>query len=160
MTRSIALMLLLLSAGLLFALAPGDTVAVSVREGELRSSAGFLSGILERLDYGTTVTIVSARGDWAEVTTVQSGLRGWLHVSAVAPPAELNLTGQTTGGTATTQEIALAGRGFSEQVEREYRDENDLNFAGVDLMEGYLQPPETLGAFLQAINADLDEGDS
>jgi len=56
---------------------------------------------------------------------------------------------------ASSDEIALAGRGFSEQVEREYEEQESLDFGPVDEMEGLLVPVSELGEFLGAIGAEI-----
>ncbi|MFW5742404.1 MAG: SH3 domain-containing protein [Spirochaetota bacterium] len=159
MKRIGAVVLVLVLAGALFAIEPGDTLAVSVREGELRSAPGFLSTIEERLPYGESLTALGVRGDWVRVES--NGSEGWLHSTAVLPPKEMNLTGSASEDTGTTsREIALAGRGFNEQVEQEYQEQQELDFGGVDEMETLLLPPAELGDFLAAIGAQiLEEGE-
>lgn len=150
--------LLLLLAGAAFAIEPGETLAVSVREGELRSAPGFLSTIEERVPYGESLTALGVRGDWVRVRVESDGTEGWLHSTAVLPPGEMNLTGSTGEDTGTTsREIALAGRGFNEQVEEQYQEEQELDFSGVDEMETLLLPPPELGEFLAAIGAQIEE---
>lgn len=150
--------LLLLFAGAAFAIEPGETLAVSVREGELRSAPGFLSTIEERIQYGEPLTALGVRGDWVRVRVESSDAEGWLHATAVLPPGEMNLTGSTDADTGTSsREIALAGRGFNEQVEEEYQEQQELDFSGVDEMETLLVPSDELGDFLAAIGAEIVE---
>lgn len=156
MRRTGTAVLLLLLASALFAIEPGETVAVSVREGELRSAPGFLSTIEARIQYGASLTALGVRGDWVRVRVEANGAEGWLHSTAVLPPGEMNLTGSTAEDTGTTsREIALAGRGFNEQVEQEYQEQQELDFSGVDEMETLLLAPSELGDFLTAIGAEI-----
>ena len=158
MKRFGAAALLLLLAGAAFAIEPGEPLAVSVREGELRSAPGFLSTIEARIQYGEALTALGVRGDWVRVRVESGGAEGWLHSTAVLPPGEMNLTGSTAEGTGTTsREIALAGRGFNEQVEQQYQEQQDLDFSGVDEMETLLLPPSELGEFLAEIGAEIVE---
>lgn len=150
---------LLFAATALFAIATGDSLAVSVREGEVRSAPGFLSRIDGRVAYGESVTVQEVRGDWVRVTVAADGSEGWMHTTSVLPPGEMNLTGSTSGDTGTSsREIALAGRGFNEQVEQEYKDQSELDFGRVDEMEELLVDPAELGDFLGEIGARIDEG--
>lgn len=154
--RTVAVLTFILFGGALFAISVGDDLAVSVRQGELRSAPGFLSRIDARLTYGETVTVLGVQGDWARVRVESTGDEGWLHGTAVLPPREMNLVdaeGRDTG--ATSDEIALAGRGFSEQVEREYGEQESLDFAPVDDMENLVLPVSELGDFLGAIGAEI-----
>jgi hypothetical protein len=150
--------LLFVVVNALFAITTGDTLAVSVREGEVRSSPGFLSRIDDRVPYGEAVTVLGTSGDWVRVRVDSSGTEGWLHNTAVLPPGEMNLTGSTAERTGTTsREIALAGRGFNQQVEEEYQEQQQLDFDRVDEMETLLLPPPELGDFLAAIGAQIVE---
>jgi hypothetical protein len=143
-----------------FALDIGDEPAVSVRDAELRTAPGFLAKITARLDYGASVLILEARGDWYRIRAATSGEEGWLHVSAIAEKEELRLgraEGPATGG-ATSREIALAGRGFNEQVEAQYKSDKGLDFALVDEMETYGRPVEDLAAFFADAGMSIEDG--
>ena len=61
-----------------------------------------------------------------------------------------------TAGTANVQtsatggEIALAGKGFSEEVEKQYKSQNkNVDFTWVDRMENFKVTPEEMQAFLK-----------
>ncbi|MFW6213440.1 MAG: hypothetical protein ACOC8L_11125, partial [Spirochaetota bacterium] len=141
------------------ALEPGDTVAVSVQEGQLRTSPSFLGSIEEILQYGELVLLVEAGESWSRITFGDGTVEGWMHNSALEPPASLNLEGEAIGTSGTTsREIALAGRGFNEQVESEYEDQAQLDFSMVDEMETYLLPTAELAEFLTAISGDTTFG--
>ncbi len=157
--RRFPVLALLLLPMLLFAQDIGEQRAVSVREAELRSTPSFLSAIEARLSYGVLVEILEVRGPWLRVLQADEGVEGWLAASAVDEPQSLNLAaGDGNREGATTREIALAGRGFNEQIESEYKDQNDLDFAAVDRMEAFVLPVEELAEFLSAVNADLSLG--
>ena len=157
---SAVLLLLFVLSGALFAISVNDTLAVSVREGELRSSPGFLSAITARVQYGESVKVTAKSGDWVRVRVESSGEEGWVHSSSVLPPREMNLAGSTGRDTGTTsREIALAGRGFNEQVEQEYKDQQDLDFSEVDEMETRILPLSELGAFLSEVDATIEEAE-
>ncbi len=143
-----------------FALDVGDEPAVSVRTGELRSAPGFLARITAQVDYGESVEILEIRGDWLRVRSARSGDEGWLHVTAVAPKGDLRLEraeGSAVAGT-TSREIALAGRGFNEKVEAQYKSEKGLDFALVDEMEEYGRPIEELAAFFADAGLTVEDG--
>ncbi len=150
---------LLLLAGSLYAQNAGDELSVSVREGELRSAPGFLSSIEARLEYGDAVRVISKINDWLRVTVDHTGDEGWIHASSVAQPRDMNLTGPGARETqTTTREIALAGRGFNEQVEQDYQEQMQLDFSAVDRVEENLLPLPELADFLSEIGAELLEG--
>jgi Bacterial SH3 domain len=143
-----------------FALDVGDEPAVSVRDAELRSTPGFLATITSRLDYGESVRILDARGDWFRVRATASGKEGWLHASAIAEKEALRLgvAENASSGGATSREIALAGRGFNEQVEAQYKSDKGLDFGIVDEMETYGRPVEDLAAFFAEAGLSVEDG--
>lgn len=162
MRKVLILMLFLFFGGTLFAFTPGDVPAVSVRNAGLRSGAGFLAAITEQLDYGESVEVLEVRGDWVRVRVVASGDEGWLHTTTIEDKESLRLEqvqDSRTAGT-TSREIALAGRGFNEQVEAEYKSEKGLDFTLVDEMEGYGQSMEGLATFFRVAGLTFGEGDT
>ncbi|MFI5401712.1 MAG: SH3 domain-containing protein [Planctomycetota bacterium] len=116
---------------------------VQVREAHLREQPSFLGKIVRRLPYETEVTVEEQpKGSaWLRVIVVEGGESGWLAQSAVTPK---NTTLKAGKGSAdaragrTTR--SLAGRGFSEEVERSRREE----LRGSDVDKGY----QTLDALL------------
>ncbi|MBU8913829.1 MAG: SH3 domain-containing protein [Spirochaetales bacterium] len=160
MRKLIVVLTVLLVLGPAFALDVGDEPAISVRTGELRSAPGFLARITAQVEYGESVEVLEVRGDWARVHVAGSGDEGWLHATAVAAAGELRLEqagGSTTGGT-TSREIALAGRGFNEQVEAQYKSEKGLDFTLVDEMEEYGRPIGDLAAFFADAGLMVEDG--
>jgi hypothetical protein len=137
----------------------GDTPAVSVRTSDVRSFPGFLSPIVARVEYGETVEVTEVGDGWVRVLVPETGDEGWLHSTAVAARESLRLerAGDSTSG-ATSREIALAGRGFNEQVEQEYRSTKGLDFGSVDQMEAYEVAVEALAAFLADANLGANLG--
>jgi hypothetical protein len=117
----------ILYCGLIFSQSQGRTMYVTVNSAEVKASTGFFSDTLGTLTLGSTVTAVQEKGKWIEV---QSGvISGWV---AAASLSSKRITGQ--GHSAAAGEIALAGKGFSSEVEMEYR-QNGLDYSIVDSME-------------------------
>ena len=143
-----------------FALDVGDEPAVSVRVAELKTGLGFLAQSVTQLDYGESVVITELRGDWVKVRVTATGDEGWLHVTAVARKSDLRLDlSDDPSATATSsREIALAGRGFNEQVEARYRSEKGLDFSVVDEMEDFGQPNHDLAACLDDGGLNVGDG--
>jgi hypothetical protein len=104
---------------------------------------------------GARVQVVRQAGDWYKVN--YQGMEGWLHRQAFpAPPPKsggLNLPGLLFGAPAketSSDEVALAGKGFTPEIESGYRQKHpELNFAQVDKVETFTVPPATLGAFIK-----------
>jgi len=107
---------------------------VQVKESPLRSSPSFLSTPTATVGYGDRVQVVETRGAWRRVRIV--GHTGWLHESALTTRRMvLRAGGEEAEAAATSEELALAGRGFNRDVERAYRQEERLDYHWVDRME-------------------------
>jgi len=125
-------------------------LSVQVREGQLRSTPSFLGKIVARPSYGERVALIQAQGDWRKVA-LSSGIQGWMHATALTTKAIVLRAGAADVQTsATGGEIALAGKGFSEEVEKQYRSLNpNLDYSWVDRMERIQVSPEEMLAFLK-----------
>lgn len=123
-------------------------VNVQVRDGQLRSAPSFLGRIVGQVAYGQAVTVAESQGDWSRVAA--GPVSGWIHASALTT-ADLGLKSGSGGApsSVTEQEMALAGKGFNAQVEKQYRGANGGDYAGVDRMERQGLPTERLMAFLK-----------
>jgi len=138
--------------------APPKTMSVQVKEGQLRSTPSFLAEIIAKPSYGDRVEIIQDKGIWKKVAI--RGVQGWMHTSAlttkniVLKAGAANVQTSATGG-----EIALAGKGFSEEVEKQYKSLNrNLDYAWVDRMEKIKVSPEQIQAFLKQGNVMPAEG--
>ena len=150
MRRSILVAGFALAALLVVAVEAGESLFVQVRESELRSVPGFLSQIVTKLELGDELTYTSTRADWYQVAMPETGQTGWIHQSSVRENKQttLQLAGEGTTRTVTSREIALAGRGFSENMEGQYGAENNLDFSAVDELEARRVSPDQIVAFV------------
>jgi hypothetical protein len=149
-TRYIVASLALL--GIIFLYMPAnaqETLSVQVKEGELRATPSFLGQIVTRVAYGDRVSVIEDRGTWKKVS-VRSGKQGWMHTSALTTKRIALKAGQTNVQTGATQnELALAGKGFNEQVEASYRKENrNLDYTWINRMETFKVSPDQMRSFL------------
>lgn len=112
-----------------------DRMSIQVREGQLREQPSFLGRVVAGVEYGDRVTVQETRGPWKRVEAREA--EGWIHESALTRKRIVLEAGdEDVGPAAARDEIALAGRGFTEDVEREYRNQHqELNFSRVDRME-------------------------
>jgi hypothetical protein len=112
-----------------------DGLVVKIQMTQLRKTPQFFAPVVAPLKAGDLLTKVSETGAWIQVRTA-AGLSGWVHRSAVETPRFALMA--AAGGTktqATASEAALAGKGFSKQVEDSYKAKHaEANFAGVDRM--------------------------
>ncbi len=112
-----------------------ERMSVQVREGQLREQPSFLGRVAATVEYGDRVSIRETRGPWKMVSIDDKG--GWIHESALTSKRVVLQAGdEDVGPVADREELALAGKGFSREVEEEFRAANrDLDFSRVDQME-------------------------
>ena len=127
-----------------------ETLSVQVKAGELRATPSFLGKIVARVAYGDRVVLVDDRGAWKKVSLRGGKLQGWIHASALTTKRIALKAGQTAVRTGATQdELALAGKGFNEQVEAAFRKENkNLDYTWINRMETFKVSPDVMNSFL------------
>lgn len=124
---------------------------VQVQNGQIRATPTFLGKVVVAVAYGASVEVLQSKGDWMQVKSAQ-GQVGWMHKSALTTKRVSMSSGSSTAKAgASSDELALAGKGFNADVEREFKAKNkSLNFAAVDRMEKITIPPTEMQAFLAA----------
>ena len=137
--------LILISGGVLFAqFKNGDTAWISSRTVDLKSSSWFFASSKGSLEMGDQVTVLRTSGSWAEVrSAANSALSGW---TAVSNLSARRIVASGTGASAS--EIALAGKGFNQEVEDLYRAQGNLNYADVDRTEAITVSMDELYRFI------------
>jgi hypothetical protein len=150
---------LLLCFGYSGAAEPQKGLTVQVRDGQLRSTPSFLGKIVAKPSYGDKVDLLEDQGAWKKVA-LRGGVQGWMHTSALTTKTIVPQAGKANVQTsATGGEIALAGKGFSEEVEKQYKKNNqNVDFTWVDRMEKFQVTPEEMQAFLREGNVVPREG--
>jgi len=133
----------------------GGTLYVAVKTVALKSSTGFFASNRGTLNYGDRVTVLQVNGRYVEVRSASnSTLTGWT--------ASANLTTrQVVSGntsTASAREVALAGKGFNQDVENSYRSRGNLNYADVNRVEAITVSENVLRQFLEG--GRLSTGDN
>ena len=110
-------------------------MSVQVRDGQLRNRASFLGTVTGAVAYGDRVTVNQTQAGWCEVATA-AGKTGWIHESALTPKRVVLSAGASDARTgASGEEVALAGKGFSKEVEASYKSQNrNIDYTWVDWM--------------------------
>ena len=134
------------------------SAAVQVKEASLYAAPSATAKFLGKVPYGTVISILETKAGWARVSADGSGLTGWLRTqSYTTKTLDLKAGAQTSGASST--EVSLAGRGFSEEVEQDYKSKNpNLDYADVDKMEAQGIPEPDLTGFLQDGGLNPDGG--
>lgn len=126
----------------------GDTMYVNVEEAELKSGTGFFASQTGFLPYGAKVTVLAEKGKWIQVEGADGGASGWLPASSLTKKKILSSDLNTVS--ASADELALAGKGFSAEVEAQYTTEaNAAMYALVDEIEATPMDKDGLWDFIQ-----------
>jgi len=145
--------LLIFAVGIAAAQAnPGGTMYVAVKTVTLKSGTGFFATNRGDLNYGDRVTVVQVNGRFVEVRNA-ANVTGW------TPTANLSARQVVAGtsSTATAREVALAGKGFNQEVETSYRAQGNLNYADVDRVEAITVRENDLRRFLEEGRLSMGE---
>ena len=122
----------------------GGTAWVSVKSTALKSSTWFFAGTKGTLDLGAQVTVLQVNGNNAEVRSdTNTALSGWTSVSNLSARRIVS-----SGSSASASEVALAGKGFNQEVEDAYKTGGSLNYADVDRTEALRVSQEELFQFV------------
>jgi uncharacterized protein YgiM (DUF1202 family) len=152
--------LLIVMAGLLIAgtvaaqAARGSTQYVAAKTVALKSSTGFFASTRGTLSYGAAVTVLQVKGKWVEVrSAANASLSGWIAVSSLT--SKRIVAGASS--TATNQEVAMAGKGFNQEIEDAYKASGELNYADVDRTEAQAVSERELYDFI--VEGHLSQGE-
>ncbi len=118
----------------------------------MRSPRFFGEACPEEVLSGTRVKLLEKRGGWGRIAAPGGG-RCWLHESAWVDRAPGELVGDPSR--ATQRDVELAGRGFSEGEERQFRAEHRALVPAFEIVDAYVAdaaetPPAELQAFAAA----------
>ncbi len=128
-----------------------QTLSVQVRAGQLRAKPAFLAKVITLLPYGDSVRLDIEEGDWRKVTSLKTGISGWMHISAltdaeiVQTPTnhDVQMASQSSG-------IILAGSGFNKQVEEKYQERSKRDYSTVNAMEEDSVSTEDIQGFIKS----------
>ncbi len=123
-------------------------MSVQVRSGKVRATPSQLGAVIATVNYGAQVQTGTPEKGWYPVT-MADGKTGWLHESALSRKPVAMQAGTTDAATgASSDEVALAGKGFNEQVEAKLRKEGKLDYTWVDRMSAFNVDPNEISQFL------------
>jgi hypothetical protein len=148
------LALILLAWLALPGIARSETLKVTQPNQSLYADPDFGGTPIASVPEGAEVTVHTQAGDWYKVE--YKGTVGWINRQAFPAPqtgSKFNLPGLLFGAPVketSSDEAALAGKGFTPEVEDTYRAKHpELKFALVDKIESFQIAPATLQAFIR-----------
>jgi uncharacterized protein YgiM (DUF1202 family) len=124
----------------------GGTLYVATRTLALKSGTGFFASTTATLNYGDRVTVLQVNGKNVQVRhATNASLTGW---TASANLSARQIVAGTTGS-ASASEVAMAAKGFNQEVEANYRSQGNYNYADVDRIEAQTLNLDNLRRFLE-----------
>jgi hypothetical protein len=138
----------------------GDTITVRKFSAEVMAEPKFFGKKVKTVERGEFLTFVEAKGDWYQVDA-GGGATGWIHKSGVEDKkVTLSSKDKVGGSGASRDEVELAGRGFTPEVEAEYKTRNPtLDFTHVDAIEKYSVPSDQVAEFIAKGKLNLPGGE-
>ena len=128
------------TGSLVFSQADRGIRYVAVQTTVVKDSSGFFAKDTGSLSLGDSVTVIREDGKW---TNIRAGnLTGWVASSSLSARRVV-----TSNAAVTASEVALAGKGFSPDMEMEYR-KTGLDYSTVDSMEQITVPAGDLLRFI------------
>ncbi len=131
-----------------------ETLKVSQPDQQLYPDPDFASTPISPVPVGAEVNVLRQAGDWYKVEYQDKS--GWLHRQAfpqAQAPAKFSLPGLLFGSPVKetkSDEVALAGKGFTPEVESAYRQKHpEMKFAQVDQVEALRVDDAKLQAFIK-----------
>jgi len=157
MKRTMLLILFLVPALCLAA----ETVKVKVQKASLFEQPNFLSKTVATLQFGDPLEMEEVVKDWAKVQFGQK--RGYIHQSALTSTTvdmkTMLFSSSSSSSEASQDEVALAGKGFTPEVEENYgKAHPEMNYALVDEIERYRVDPNSLRTFIRRGGLKVSEG--
>ena len=148
MKKTICILGILLCAAALFAVQNGETVYVAVKKAAIKSGTGNFDKVVAQASYGDELVVDKASNKFHRVhKTSDPSITGWIPATSVTTK---KIVASSKKVTASADEIALAGKGFSEQVEDGYKTSNKkLDYASVDKLESFRITDSSLKTFLE-----------
>lgn len=146
------LLSLALTVGFAAAAAAQETLYIGVQSAPIRANPAPFAPIVATLSHGDAVTVVARQTGWLQVRSA-AGATGWANQSLFQRERVVLTAGATDARTgASAREQAAAAKGFSPQVEAQYKEQNpDLTaaFAVIDRMEAGRLSEDEVAKFLR-----------
>ena len=141
-------------------IAMAATFKIITQQAMIRKDKRFFAPVVARVPFGELIEQLERQGDWLLVR--YGSKRGWIHISAVEEQ-KFRLSSLLTAKAkeASQDEVALAGKGFTPEVEKAFRGKNpQMKFDLVDQVESLKISDNKLQAFIQEGKLRLPGGES
>ena len=124
-------------------------MSVMVKETQARVKPSYLGKVLAVLSYGERLRVNETSNSWCKITLPDESGEGWVQQSALTKKTiVMNAGDKDIEQYASSDDVVLAGKGFNEQVENQYKQDNNIDFSLIDEMEQNIIDVEEMEAFL------------
>ncbi len=131
--KTICYLLVLFLVSVIFAKS-GDKMYINVEKAVLKEGTNFFSSETGKLPYGSQVIVLAENGKWVQVVSTENkNLVGWVSSSSLTKK-KIILKNGLNSVSASADELALAGKGFSAEVENLYK-KNEATEEIYDLLD-------------------------
>jgi uncharacterized protein YgiM (DUF1202 family) len=125
-----------------------EEVYIKVRSTRLRAAPQHYANSIATLSLGQALTVIKKEGAWLQTKT-KDNKSGYIHESAITERKTTLALSRSASKSASASDTALAGKGFSREVEKQFASRNpNLTFADVDAMEKIVISDSTLKSFV------------
>ncbi|MEL3908493.1 MAG: hypothetical protein P1P64_05705 [Treponemataceae bacterium] len=124
-----------------------QTMYVSVKDLKVKSGTVFFASTLTKLEYGDRVLVIEEKGKHSKIRT-EKNVEGWVPSSSLTKKKVI----KNSNVSASQDEIALAGKGFTAEIENEYKKNAKYNYSAVDEVELKSVSETELKAFMKKRN--------
>jgi len=128
-----------------------ESVTIITKENAIREYCKFFAPVKANVKYNDKLDILSQQGDWLKVRFIKA--EGCIHKTAVESKTAslVNLPLSGSSGRVSENEAALAGKGFTPQVEASYRAKHpEMKYYLVDKVEAINVPDKDLALFINS----------
>jgi hypothetical protein len=141
-------------------LASGNMMSVQIKKGVMRSTPSYLGKPVKNISYGKQVEVLGKKGKWINVA--YGSRKGWMNEAALTSKKIIMKAGASDAAlAASSNEVALAGKGFNKQVESKYKSDNPnskKNYREVDRLEKKRVSQREIQRFMKAGQLKLKGG--
>ena len=146
----IRILITLLFLAVISSVALAASVRVITQEGVIRKNRGFFSPPVIRAPYGSVLEEKGRQGEWLLVNYRRK--EGWIHKSAVqGQKFEIASLASGRAQESSKDEIALAGKGFTPEVEKAFREKNPgMRYDQVNKVQNFNLDEQRIQSFIRA----------
>ncbi len=126
--------------------AKSKTMYVCVKKAQLKTSTAYFAKACGQVRYADEVKVMETKGKWARVGLMsRPSVEGWIALKSLT---RKKLIKKKKSSSASTDELALAGKGLTEGTGNEFKTKGNRNYRAVNTIESMDANNYQLKAFI------------